>query len=184
MASNEFSQHGFRAVTMRGVADKARVSTRTLYNRYDDKLSLFKACLEFESMAFPTPDPAPGEPVDAVLERYAAGVVRALSTDASLRLAMLVYREGLKFPELLRAAEAHEDRLLIQPLAVYLRQAGLERAGSTELAKILLGMALVEWQRAGSFRRPPPNEDDIVRHARLAVRTFLHGASPVDGQAQ
>jgi len=183
IASEQFSDLGYRAVTMRGVADAAQVSTRTLYNRYADKLSLFTACLDFESQAFPVPDPAPAERPDLVLLRYAAAIVRALSTRSSLRLGMLVYRDGMEFPELLRAAEAHENRVLIQPLAAYLRQVGLERKSSDENAKLFLAMALAQWQRQGSYRRPPPGENDVQRHAALVVRTFLRGIGSPDGRA-
>jgi AcrR family transcriptional regulator len=176
VASEQFSALGYRAVTMRGVAHEAHVSTRTLYNRYADKLSLFTACLDFESQKFPVLAPTSGENPDEVLEQYAADIVRALSTHSNLRLSMLIYRDGLEFKELLRAAEAHEDRLLIQPLASYLRQIGLEQEGSDELAKLFIAMALSQWQRRGSYRRPPPGEEDIVRHAANVVRTFLYGA--------
>jgi len=184
VATEQFGQMGYRAVTMRGVAEKAQVSTRTLYNRYADKLSLFTACLDFESQAFPLPAALPGETVEAVLERYAVGIVRALSSDSSKRLGMLVYRDSLEFPELLRAAEVHEDRLLIQPLATYLRTIGLESEDSDERAKLFLAMALAQWHRRGTYRRPPPQKDQVIRHASLVVKTFLYGALTPDGQAR
>ena len=46
VAGRLFSERGYRSVTMRDVADAAQVSTRTLYKRYADKLSLFIACLD------------------------------------------------------------------------------------------------------------------------------------------
>lgn len=181
VASEQFCELGYRAVTMRGVADKAGVSTRTLYNRYSDKLSLFRACLDFESRAFPVPCQEPGDTPEDVLERYAAAIVRELSLDSSLRLGMLVYREGPEFPELLRAAEAHEHRVLIQPLVAYLRTIGVEREHDDELSKLFLAMALSQWQRQGSYRRPPPGPDEIRRHAALAARTFLNGVRSLAG---
>ena len=170
VASGQFSDLGYRAVTMRGVAEKARVSTRTLYNRYSNKLSLFKACLEFAGQAFPVPDPSPGEDPEQVLQRYAAAIVRALSLDSRLRLSLLVYREGTEFPEILIAAEAQEDRLLIRPLAAYLRQVGLESTDSDERARLFLAMALAQLNRRRRSLQPPSG-DEVVRYAALVART-------------
>lgn len=183
VASDQFCELGYRAVTMRGVAEKAGVSTRTLYNRYADKVSLFRACLDFESRTFPVPEPAAGDSPEQVLQRYAVAIVRQLSLDSSLRLGMLVYREGPEFPELLRAAEAHEHRVLIQPLAAYLRQVGLERDDGEERSKLFLAMALSQWQRQGSYRRRPPGPADAARHAALVTKVFLSGARSLDGAA-
>lgn len=175
VACEQFSELGYRAVTMRDVADKARVSTRTLYNRYADKLSLFSACLDHGAAAFPRIDPEPGEPVDEVLRRYAVEVVKTLSTESSVRLGMLVYREGGDFPELLRAAEANQNSYLVQPLSAFLQRVGLARSDGDEPAKIFLAMALSEWQRRVTFRWPMQNDHEIDCHATLAVEIFLYG---------
>lgn len=58
-ACDLFVEFGYRAVTMRMVAEKAQVSTRTLYNRYADKLTLFTACIDTGAAAFPRLDVAP-----------------------------------------------------------------------------------------------------------------------------
>lgn len=185
VASQQFAELGYSAVTMRGVADKAHVSTRTLYNRYADKLSLFNACLDFASDSYPAPDPAPGEAPEHVLERYSVAIVHALSRRGRLRMGMMIYRDGIEFPELLRAAEAQEHRMLIRPLAAYLRQAGLEQDGSEARAKLFLAMALSEWRRRGSYRLPPQDEQEVATHARLVVQTFLAGIpSTVVGELQ
>ena len=177
VAREQFIHLGYRAVTMRGVAEGAQVSTRTLYNRYADKLSLFTACLELGAgAAFPALTASPRADVREVLVEYAGSIVRALSTDSSLRLSMLVYREGGDFPELLRAAEANQERHLVRPLAAYLRKAGLESRDCEERAKLFLALALSEWQRRVTFRRPLPTQDEVASHAELAVSVFLDGA--------
>jgi TetR/AcrR family transcriptional regulator, mexJK operon transcriptional repressor len=183
VAREQFIELGYRAVTMRGVAAKAMVSTRTLYNRYADKLSLFTACLELGAeTVFPHPELAPGSDMRRTLRDYAAALVQALSSDSSLRLTMLVYREGAEFPELLRAAEDNQHRHLVRPLAACLRTVGLERSGSEESAKLFIAMALSEWQRTTTFRRPLPNAEERLRHAELAVSTFLGGAAVTPGR--
>lgn len=171
-----FCDLGYRAVTMRDVADKAQVSTRTLYNRYEDKLSLFTACLDFGAVAFPQISyRASDDPAD-VLRGHAVALVKTLSTDSSRRLGMLVYREGAEFPELVKAAEANQDRYLVGPLAVYLNKAGLAGDDAEVRAKVFISMALAEWQRRISFRRPLPTVAEVKRHAALIVELFLNGA--------
>lgn len=177
VAREQFSELGYRAVKMRDVAEKAKVSTRTLYNRYADKLSLFVACLDFGAVAFPHIRYAPGENVAEALREHAVSIARVLSTDSTLRLGMLVYREGGEFPELLKAAEANQDLHMVKPLAAYLRDAGLGAGNEEARAKLFIAMAISEWQRRVSFLRPLQSEDEIQRHAALVARLFLEGAT-------
>ena len=172
-----FSDLGYRAVTMRKVAEQADVSTRTLYNHYPDKLSLFIACLDFGAQAFPEPAPLPGEGPAALLRRYAAALVTTLSTDSSLRLGMLVYREGAEFPELLEVGNANRQRYVNDPLAAYLRTIGLERPGEDLNATMFLALVMADWQRRVSYRWPLPNPEEIERHVARAVAIFLNGAA-------
>ena len=46
VALEEFARAGFHAASLRDIAEKAQVSSRTLYNHVPDKLALFAACLE------------------------------------------------------------------------------------------------------------------------------------------
>jgi AcrR family transcriptional regulator len=152
------------------------VSTRTLYNRYADKLSLFIACLESGATAFPRIGYRPQDDVEETLRQHAAEIVGILSADTSLRLGMLVYREGGEFPELAAAAEANQQRYLVAPLAAYLHAAGLSQNDAEERAKLFIAMAISEWQRRISFRHPLPNPPEREHHAALVVRLFLGGA--------
>lgn len=177
VAREEFCAMGYRAVTMRGIADKAFVSTRTLYNHYVDKLSLFTACLDSGATAFPSLRPEADEDVASSLRVYAVALVRMLSTDSSRQLGMLVYREGAEFPELTRAADENQQRYLVRPLAFYLRRNGLGRGDGEEHAKILISMILAGWQRRVSFRQPLPSDTELEEHAALVVQLFLCGAA-------
>lgn len=179
VASEQFSALGYRAVTMRDVAEKAHVSTRTLYNRYADKLSLFVACLDFGAATFPTVNVPPQPDLERILRQHAAAIARVLSLKSSVRLGMLVYREGGEFPELVRAADDTQNRHLVQPLAAYFRETGLAAGSAEELAKLFITMALSEWQRRVTFNRPLQTDEEIDRHAALVVDVFLHGVRTV-----
>jgi AcrR family transcriptional regulator len=175
VAREEFTTLGYRAATMRSVADKAQVSTRTLYNRYADKLSLFAACLDHGASIFPLPDPKPGEDVLAVLRRHALAIPRALSSDTSLRFAMLVYREGVEFPELLRAAEENQRRYLVRPLAIYLQSLQLDASEAEAKSRLFISMALSQWQQRTTFRNPLPSKEESERHAAMVAEVFFRG---------
>lgn len=176
-AREAFGRLGYRAVTMRQIADMANVSTRTLYNHYIDKLSLFSACLEFGSSAFPVIGNDPDEDVGAALQRFAVALVKMLSTDASQRLGMLVYREGVEFPELVKAAEENQQQYLVGPLTAFLRKHGLADSDGEPRAKILLSMMLSGWQRRVSFHLPMPDDAALEEHAALVVQLFIAGAA-------
>jgi len=174
-ARSEFARLGYRAVTMRAVAEKAKVSTRTLYNNYADKLSLFTACLDQSGINFPRPDPQPGESPWHVLRRYAAALLESLSSDTSLRLSMMVYREGSEFPELLSATEANQIQYLIHPLAQYFQTLYVLSHDSEAKAKIFIAMTLSEWQRRVTFRHPGQRADEIAKHAATVADIFVRG---------
>lgn len=180
-ARDMFTESGYRAVSMRDVAERAEVSTRTLYDRFADKLNLFTACLDTGATIFPTIGPDASAPVGDVLTRHAAGIAHALCQDMGVRISRVVYREGREFPELLRAAELNQDRYLIQPLAAYLREVGIEQVGETAKAKIFVAMALTEWQRRFTFDHPLPEPDEIEAHAHIVTEIFLHGHPDAHG---
>jgi len=170
-----FCDLGYRAVTMRMVAEKADVSPRTLYYQYSDKLSLFKACIDIGATEFPKLDPN-AKDIAKVLSAYAATLVHMLSSNTSMRLGMLVYRDGNEFPELIKAAEANHIQNLLLPISAYLRQKGLERNNEKDAAQLFISMALSEWQKRVSFKLELSNAREIERHAAFITRVFLNGA--------
>lgn len=176
VAREAFCRCGYRQVTMRQIAEAALVSTRTLYNQYGDKFSLFEACLKFGSSAFPVLEDDPSADVGAVLQRFAIDLVKMLSGETSQSLGMLVYREGVDFPELIKASERNQQDYLVQPLAAFLSRHRLARDDGEQRAKVLLSMMLAGWQRRVTFRQPFPGDEDLEAHATLVVHLFLEGA--------
>lgn len=179
-AQAQFMQLGYRAVTMRSVAEQAQVSTRTLYNHYSDKLSLFRACLEQGSVSFPEPMRGTGESLADALHRYAVELVGILSQETSLKLGMLVYRDGAEFPDMVAAAEDNQERHVLQPLARFLEHNGFGEDEAEAAAKLFLAMAIADWTRRMTFGHPMPDKASIDSHCRLATQVFLHGVSGAD----
>ena len=182
VAKQQFATHGYRAVTMRGVADQARVSTRTLYNWYADKLALFKACLSAGSGHMEVPQINTGLPVENALRVYAAELMRYLSRDTSYGLGLVVYREGSEFPEIAAAAYANQNTWLVEPLAAYLRRQGLEQEGADTNTKLFISMALSEFQRRLAFGRELQSEREIEEHSAWVAKLFLKGAVAMSAQ--
>ncbi len=52
----EYSEHGFRGMSIEGVAARAGVGKATIYRRYDSKLDLVSAAMYHSSEHKPTPD--------------------------------------------------------------------------------------------------------------------------------
>ncbi|OCC25493.1 hypothetical protein MB02_02325 [Croceicoccus estronivorus] len=176
VARDLFAALGYRAVTMRKVAERAEVSTRTLYDRFPGKLSLFEACLDSGSSAFPRIAYDPAVPVDQTLHTFASSLTRTLSSDSSARFSILVSREGMEFPEIVRAVDVLQHKHLVCPIAEFLRDAGLAGEDGKERAELFLAMVLAEWQRCFSFLHPLPSGGEIERYAGMVVKLFLHGA--------
>lgn len=179
VAKRQFAQHGYRAVTMRGVAEMACVSTRTLYNWYSDKLALFEACLNAPLKGAEYPQIDRSLPPEDVLRSYVVELVSFLSRDTSLGLGLVVYREGAEFPEMAEVAYNNQNTWLVAPLAEYLREHGLEDTSTGEQAKLFIAMALSEFQRRLAFGRALQTDEEIKDHAGRVVALFLKGTAAV-----
>lgn len=177
VARDLFSERGYRAVTMREVAAQANVSTRTLYNRYADKFSLFNACLSFGASAFPTLPASNAVDLEKALTDFGAAIVKVLATDSSVRLSMLIYWESNEFPELLRASEENQRKYLVEPVTAFLKKSGFPDDAAEEFAKLYLALALSEWQRRMTYNQPLPTQKEIEDHAARAAAMFVNGAA-------
>ncbi|MGP3534150.1 TetR/AcrR family transcriptional regulator [Microbacterium sp. RD1] len=98
-----FSQHGYDKTSLVRVAERANVSTATLFKQFPNKAALFEAIvLSFWSeVGTPESAPAPGDPhagLRSLGSRYAALLLR----DGMAGLFRLVIAEAPQFPELAR----------------------------------------------------------------------------------
>lgn len=174
-AQDLFLERGFRAVTMRMVAEKAGVSSRTVYNRFAEKSALFHACTDLGAAGFPKLQPSAGSNVAATLRQYAAELFDALSLEPRFRIAALVFREGHDFPELLRTSESVYERHIIRPLAVFFRETNCSDADPLEMARLFVAMALYNWQLHIRYRKPRMTHKDVERHCAFVVGVFTKG---------
>ena len=183
-ARSEFSRIGYRAATIRGIAEAANVSTRTLYNYFDDKLGLFTACLDDRGAYFPKPELPRGAAPKAALRNYIVEVLRHLSMAGSLQLTLMIFRDGDACPEVNQAAKDNHYRYFLTPLAAFLCELGVEEANSIELARLVSHMATSEWQRRILFGEPPLTDREIERHADLVVGVLMNGVGIRQGRGE
>jgi len=179
-ALDEFGRAGFHGASLRDIAEKANISSRTLYNYYPDKISLFEACLEFSGREIQPvlPDLAMG--LQEGLVDYAIAMQRQLFAPQAMQIAVLIYGEGARFDELRQIARIQFDRYQVAPVAKILENHGVVPALSRALATHFVVMAFGEWQRRLLFGGPIMTEDQMAIHAEQVTKIFLNG---IDGEA-
>lgn len=175
VALEEFARAGFHAASLRDIAEKAQVSTRTLYNHFPDKPALFAACLEYsgELLQFELPE-FKGD-LRSQLITYATEMQRQLSSTRSMRIARLIYRESGEFDELREIARHQFERYQVNPVVAILEQDGITPSKSRILAAQFVAMAFGEWQRRLLFGGGPMTNAQMLAQAKLVTGIFLDG---------
>jgi AcrR family transcriptional regulator len=174
-ALEEFAQIGFHGASLRTIAEKAQVSSRTLYNHYPDKLALFEACLAHSGRQIMPLSPHFKGSVRERLVDYAVAVQALLSAPQARQIAVLIFREAACFTELRRIAQDQFDRNQVRPLAKILETCGVGANRRHLLAKQFAVMACGEWQSRLLFGGPEMTPTEMQTHAELVTDIFLSG---------
>jgi AcrR family transcriptional regulator len=175
VALDEFARTGFHAASLRDIAEKAQVSSRTLYNHFPDKLALFEACLEHSGAQIRPELPDLKGDLHAQLVTYATEMQRQLFSTQSMRITRLIYRESGEFDELRQIARFQFERHQVSPVAELLEGEGVPPSESRSLATQFVVMAFGEWQRRLLFGGDPMTQQEMADHARLVTGIFLNG---------
>jgi len=175
VALNEFARTGFHAASLRDIAEKAQVSSRTLYNHFPDKLALFEACLEHSGAQIRPELPDLKGDLHTQLVTYATEMQRQLFSAQSTQMTRLIYRESGEFDELRKIARLQFERHQVSPVAQLLEVEGVDPAESHLLAKQFIVMALGEWQRRLLFGERLMTDEEMADHAKLVTSIFLNG---------
>lgn len=174
-AFEQFVQTGFRGASMREIAAKAQISTRTLYNRYPDKLALFEACVELTSAEFERVDTGRNTDLRTWLIDYTLAMHRQLMSERSRQIALLVYREGGEFDELRQIARTRFEQIQVAPVVERLAAEGIAGEAARYLATQFAGLALAEWQRRLILGGASLTAEEIDHQARSVATLFLVG---------
>lgn len=182
-ALEEFSRVGFHAASQRLIAERAEVSSRTLYNYFPDKVALFNACLELSGRWLRPIPPDLGGGLRHRLMARAAAVQKQLFTPEAMQVAILAFREAGGISELQRLVRVQFERYQVAPVAVILRDSGIEAERCSILAEQFVVLAFGEWQRRLLFGRPAMTPEEMVAHAALVTDIFLNGIGAPGGEA-
>ncbi|MCP1470307.1 AcrR family transcriptional regulator [Sphingobium sp. OAS761] len=180
-ALEEFSSHGFHGASVRAIAERAGLSTRTLYNRYTDKAALFAACLEMSALQDVW---EPQERCAALQEQlidFSIHMQGRLNQDRQVRLARVIFRECTSFPQLEAISRYQFDRFQLAPVRQILEAHGFDAAQAKELGTTYVAMVFQKWQNRVIYGERPMTKAAIRRQAEVATALFLRGAGEMRG---
>lgn len=182
-ARREFQANGYAGANMAAVAQRAGVSTKTLYRLIPTKADLFRCVvterisrfmLELDEAAFDTLS------IEDALERMLTAY-GALTLEAdTIAIYRLVLSEGDRFPEIAATFYDVAIQRTSDAMEAWLRrrhERGLiildDPAAATGM---LRGMMIQEPQRAVMMgQRAAPGAAEIAQRARYCARLFLEG---------
>jgi AcrR family transcriptional regulator len=120
-ARRQFAQHGYTAVTVKGIADAAGVSPNLITRYFDGKDGLFLAASRVE---IPVEDSFDGDP-SGLGQRLAANIVQRWFGQQGDDPLLVLQRASGERPEAAEALATFLDTNSLAPLHRYLRDSGM-----------------------------------------------------------
>lgn len=174
-AVSEFAERGFNGASLRMIAERAGVSTRTLFNHYPDKAALFAGCIDRSSKQIEQVVAIRRSTLAETLVDYGVAMQQGLSSDASRQIAMLIYRESAVFEDVRRIARMQFETYQVGPIVQILRDFGYEAENLRETAIQFVAMAFGKWQRRLLFGGGPLDAEETRAHMEFVTGIFLSG---------
>jgi AcrR family transcriptional regulator len=175
-ALEEFARAGFHGASIRAIADKAGLSTRTLYNRYLDKAALFAACLEMSSLKVQyKPSDRPGTLYEQLVH-FGRIMQTRLNEDRSTRLARVILREAASFPQLRDISRSQFHRFQLAPVQHILESHGFAPEEAESLGEAYATLAFQKWQARTMYNEAALTPEEIDEQIESATALFLKGA--------
>jgi AcrR family transcriptional regulator len=187
-ARHEFQANGYAATCMNDVAQRAGVSTKTMYRLIPTKADLFNSVVSDRIGRFMPEidaDALDALPLTEALERMLVAYGTLTLSEDTIAINRLVISECDRFPEV--AATFYEAAVLrtSKAMAGWLRrqcERGLINLEDPDAAAgMLRGMMIMEPQRAVMLRqRGVPDRDEIGARAKHCASLFLEGCGVGD----
>jgi AcrR family transcriptional regulator len=182
-AAEEFQANGYAAATMGAVAQRAGISTKTMYRLIPCKADLFKSViakrighfmLEFDPKALDDSD------IEKAVEHILFAFGSLTLNKETIALMRLVVSESDRFPEL--AATFHQDAVvqttnaIVEWLETQRARGRLKFDDAHATATALRGMMTMDLQRTAMLRlSEAPTPEEIAERAHFCAKLFVSG---------
>jgi TetR/AcrR family transcriptional repressor of mexJK operon len=182
-ATDLFLARGYGATSIEAVAERAHISKRTFYHRFEDKAALFGAVLHRIVDGLRPPATVPllgGKDLRDVLQRLAGIILHAALAPQALALHRLIVGESARFPKLAAAVTTEgatkEAIVLIADLLARKTRAEHLTLGDPHFAaEQFLQMVMSIPQRRALGLGKPMTPAELDRWTREVVDLFLNG---------
>ena len=187
-ARQEFQANGYSGTCVEAVAQRAGVSTKTLYRLIPTKADLFTSVVSDRIGRFMLEiddEAVGGLDLAAALEHILTALGKLALDEEVIAINRLVIAESDRFPEI---AAAFYEKALVQTnraIESWLRRkckCGLIRLNEPHAASgMLWGMMVMEPQRAAMLgQRAVPDPEEIANRARDVSQIFLNGCQLIE----
>jgi len=178
-----FLSQGYGATSIEAVAQRARISKRTFYHRFDDKPALFVAVVHriIDRLRSPADVERLVGDLEEVLQRLARFILRAALMPEAVALYRVLVAESARFPKLAAVVTEHgvtdeAIRFIAGILDREIRAGNLALDNPTLAAQHLLYMIIALPQRRAMGFGAPMTSAELDAWARDVVKLFLNGA--------
>jgi AcrR family transcriptional regulator len=184
-ARQEFLAKGYAETCINDVAQRAGVSTKTVYRLIPNKADLLRRVISDTIGKFMLnidAEPMEALPTSEALERILVAYGTLTLSDETIAMNRLIIRECDQFPEIAAAFYEAAIQRTTDAMAGWLRrqcERGLIKLEDPQgVAGMLRGMMIMEPQRAVMLgQRSAPDHDEIVSRAKRCARLFLKGCA-------
>jgi TetR/AcrR family transcriptional regulator, mexJK operon transcriptional repressor len=184
-ALDHFLDKGFAQTTVEGIAQDVGMTKRTVYARYPDKVSLFRAAVGRAIDRYVVPPHQIEATDEGELEQTLIAIawlrVEQVMTPNGLKLQRIINSESYRFPEIFEPfyerAAAPTMRFLAAVLERETCAGRLAVIDPDTAANVFMSMVVSGPARTIVLGNPLPREA-IARRIEYAVRLFLDGARP------
>lgn len=173
-----FLEHGFEGTTIEAIVDSVGMARRTVYGRYGDKLTLFKAALQraIDDWVVPHEDlcAAETDDLEATLLAVARLMLAHVRSPLGVKLTRIASAEVFERPEIAAYLWERTAKVSLGFLADLFRRR-LSSAAADDLAMAFILLVVEGSSQAQIWRTTP--EDEFHRQLVFRIRLFLRGAA-------